>query len=316
MLWAVHACLPNFALHCTGNAWPHAAGVVGTLDGSSEWAVKTASCQNSRPRHHATFNCAFKDRLFVVLRFHWWGIARCPLPSISAHNLKQMQLHKPVQTGHYGTGKNSAARPPLQKCRRMPIASAVALAAVAQTDAAPLQLLDQQSHAAHHGDPHPGLRLFLDSADVQQWRRFAPTGALWGVTTNPAILEKDKVPCTLQAAAELAKEVRIMLQACIRWWWAHNKIAMCARCIVSLRWVQCLGKACMLGCSRLHRRIASSVFSSSVAIFVMQMQVAIWWVAANRCHTQMAPLHTFGWGGPASSRSIKTVTASEDARPN
>lgn len=55
-----------------------------------------------------------------------------------------------------------------------------------------------------HGDPAPGLRLFLDTADVSLWRRYAPTGALWGVTTNPAILQKDGVPCTYESAAALA----------------------------------------------------------------------------------------------------------------
>jgi hypothetical protein len=61
--------------------------------------------------------------------------------------------------------------------------------------------------AKQHGDATPGLRLFLDTADVKVWRQYASTGTLWGVTTNPAILEKDKVPCTLAAAAGLAKEV-------------------------------------------------------------------------------------------------------------
>ncbi|KAI8471475.1 MAG: hypothetical protein J3K34DRAFT_233337 [Monoraphidium minutum] len=55
-------------------------------------------------------------------------------------------------------------------------------------------------------DPSPGLRLFLDSADVALWRRYAPTGTLWGVTTNPAILERDAVPCTLESAARLCDE--------------------------------------------------------------------------------------------------------------
>lgn len=30
-----------------------------------------------------------------------------------------------------------------------------------------------------------GMRLFLDSADPKAWARFAPTGTLWGATTNP-----------------------------------------------------------------------------------------------------------------------------------
>ena len=50
------------------------------------------------------------------------------------------------------------------------------------------------------------MRLFLDSADVRLWRRYAPLGVLWGVTTNPLILKRDGVPCTLEALGALADE--------------------------------------------------------------------------------------------------------------
>ncbi|GBF96092.1 transaldolase [Raphidocelis subcapitata] len=59
-------------------------------------------------------------------------------------------------------------------------------------------------------DGPPGLRLFLDSADVRLWRAYAPTGTLWGVTTNPAILERDGVPCSLRGAAGLVQEARTL----------------------------------------------------------------------------------------------------------
>jgi hypothetical protein len=133
--------------------------------------------------------------------------------------------------------------------RSIPRARHAALRAAAVT-AAP-QAAGSAATSSGHGDPTPGLRLFLDSADIRQWRRFVPTGAhqqpkgaearaaalsrtnprpcpaplwrraqrpapppfarpagaLYGVTTNPAILEKDGVPCTLEAAAGLAREV-------------------------------------------------------------------------------------------------------------
>ena len=40
-------------------------------------------------------------------------------------------------------------------------------------------------------------RLFLDSASVDAWRELLPTGLFYGVTTNPTILRRDGVPCTV-----------------------------------------------------------------------------------------------------------------------
>jgi len=51
-------------------------------------------------------------------------------------------------------------------------------------------------------------RLILDTADVKQWERWLATGAFYGLTTNPAILEKDGVPCTLGALRQLAAAAR------------------------------------------------------------------------------------------------------------
>jgi len=44
-----------------------------------------------------------------------------------------------------------------------------------------------------------GLRLFLDSADVTQWERWLPTGVFHGVETNPQLLERVGVSCSLAA---------------------------------------------------------------------------------------------------------------------
>lgn len=61
------------------------------------------------------------------------------------------------------------------------------------------------------------IRLFLDTADAQQWQHWLPTGLFYGVTTNPLLLERDRVTCSVstlkvlasQAFALKAKEVQI-----------------------------------------------------------------------------------------------------------
>jgi transaldolase len=75
-----------------------------------------------------------------------------------------------------------------------------------------------QTQHPRQAEPHPKkIRLFLDTADVQQWQKWLPTGLLYGVTTNPLILERDKIPCEIshlkalanQAFALDAKEIQI-----------------------------------------------------------------------------------------------------------
>lgn len=48
-------------------------------------------------------------------------------------------------------------------------------------------------------------RLFLDTADVEEWNTFLPTGMFYGVTTNPTILERSGVPCTVSDVRSLAE---------------------------------------------------------------------------------------------------------------
>lgn len=43
------------------------------------------------------------------------------------------------------------------------------------------------------------IRLFLDSADVLEWGRWYRTGIIYGFTTNPLILERDRVKCDLKS---------------------------------------------------------------------------------------------------------------------
>jgi transaldolase len=50
------------------------------------------------------------------------------------------------------------------------------------------------------------LRLFLDTADPVQWQTWLPTGLFYGVTTNPLLLERAQMPCTVDQLKELAQQ--------------------------------------------------------------------------------------------------------------
>ncbi|MEM9150069.1 MAG: transaldolase family protein [Cyanobacteria bacterium P01_F01_bin.3] len=54
--------------------------------------------------------------------------------------------------------------------------------------------------------PHiPNLRLYLDTANVDEWEAWLPTGMFYGVTCNPTLLEKAGVPCELTSLKNLAR---------------------------------------------------------------------------------------------------------------
>jgi transaldolase len=48
-------------------------------------------------------------------------------------------------------------------------------------------------------------RLFLDTADEREWEKHLPTGMFFGVTTNPVLLERANVGCTLSSITALAR---------------------------------------------------------------------------------------------------------------
>jgi transaldolase len=48
------------------------------------------------------------------------------------------------------------------------------------------------------------LQLLLDTADVEAWRRWLPTGLFRGITTNPTLLRRAGQPCSLEGLRELA----------------------------------------------------------------------------------------------------------------
>lgn len=52
----------------------------------------------------------------------------------------------------------------------------------------------------------PHLRLYLDTADIRQWEAWYSTGLFYGVTTNPLLLERSQVPCTLESLTALATQ--------------------------------------------------------------------------------------------------------------
>ena len=76
----------------------------------------------------------------------------------------------------------------------------------------------------------PSLRLYLDSADPSQWEKWAETGLFYGLTTNPTILKRDGVQCTLRAMRNLARHAfdldaeELQLQA---WGATWNDIYSC-----------------------------------------------------------------------------------------
>ncbi len=84
--------------------------------------------------------------------------------------------------------------------------------------------------------PRP-LRLFLDSADPEQWERWLPLGVFHGVTTNPLLLERAGRPCTLENLAALGDRAfalgarEIHLQA---WGETTDQLVACGRKLVGL----------------------------------------------------------------------------------
>jgi transaldolase len=50
------------------------------------------------------------------------------------------------------------------------------------------------------------MRLFLDTADRNAWRECLSLGLFYGITTNPIILEKAGITCSLSALRQLATE--------------------------------------------------------------------------------------------------------------
>ncbi|MGF1602030.1 MAG: transaldolase family protein [Thermosynechococcaceae cyanobacterium] len=50
------------------------------------------------------------------------------------------------------------------------------------------------------------MHLFLDTADQSQWQRWLPLGVFDGITTNPTLLERSQVSCTVERLQALAED--------------------------------------------------------------------------------------------------------------
>ena len=60
--------------------------------------------------------------------------------------------------------------------------------------------------------PHRGTnRLFLDTAVKSEWESLLPLGIFHGITTNPTLLERAGLECTISAVQTLAKEALSMV---------------------------------------------------------------------------------------------------------
>lgn len=61
----------------------------------------------------------------------------------------------------------------------------------------------------HNNYPEPNtprIRLFLDTADTREWQNWLSTGLFYGVTTNPLLLEKAQVTCSVEVLKDLARQ--------------------------------------------------------------------------------------------------------------
>ncbi len=50
------------------------------------------------------------------------------------------------------------------------------------------------------------LRLCLDTAEVAEWQTWLPTGMFYGVTTNPLLLERAAVTCSIESLQKLTHQ--------------------------------------------------------------------------------------------------------------
>ena len=64
-------------------------------------------------------------------------------------------------------------------------------------------------HSDRPALPEPNtqkIRLFLDTADTTEWQNWLPTGLFYGVTTNPLLLDKSQVTCSVEQLKDLARQ--------------------------------------------------------------------------------------------------------------
>ncbi len=64
-----------------------------------------------------------------------------------------------------------------------------------------------ESTLANRSNNSAPLRLYLDTAEVAAYKKWLPTGIFYGITCNPLLLEKAKVPCTTDRLRTIADQV-------------------------------------------------------------------------------------------------------------
>ena len=76
--------------------------------------------------------------------------------------------------------------------------------AVEAFTASPHQAHHHQDQCGRGGEQQGTNRLFLDTAREEDWEEWLPTGIFYGITTNPVLLERADIPCTVASVQQLA----------------------------------------------------------------------------------------------------------------
>lgn len=89
------------------------------------------------------------------------------------------------------------------------------------------QTLDEQMQDAFSALDIGGLSLYLDTADTAEWDRLLPLGFFSGVTTNPVLLQRAGVPCTIESMRGLlAKALEYPIQEIMFQAWGEDHDAL------------------------------------------------------------------------------------------
>mmetsp|Transcript_26280 Transcript_26280/g.56984 ORF Transcript_26280/g.56984 Transcript_26280/m.56984 type:complete len:274 (+) Transcript_26280:36-857(+) len=67
-------------------------------------------------------------------------------------------------------------------------------------------VVDALSHSPPPMSARGPSRFFLDTASTDEWSDLLPLGIFHGITTNPTILERDNIPCTVESVQSLARK--------------------------------------------------------------------------------------------------------------
>lgn len=139
-------------------------------------------------------------------------------------------------------------------------------------------------------------RFFLDTADASEWKSLLPLGIFHGVTTNPTLLERAGVPCTVSevhALAGAAFEAGAAEFMCQAWGGSAGAMYACGRelasfdkanivvkvpvtaegCEAAARLVRDEVRVCLTACYTAHQAlIAASVGAEYLAPYLGRMR--------------------------------------------